>query len=128
MHWQRNASFNTLLICAIQETDQKANLEKLRADAKRARARLAKIEEDAAKIKFPMKDELLVALMSAKAAAAGSKPAKGDSNAAAVAQLEPMKEIPSAVLQVGTMLAEELVNDAIGVWDFINVFRSVFTS
>jgi hypothetical protein len=34
-----------------------------------------------------------------------------------------MKDIPSAVLQVGTMLVEELVNDAIGVWDFINVFR-----
>jgi hypothetical protein len=106
-----------------QEIDQKANLEKLRTDAKRARARLAKIEEDAAKIKFPMKDEQLVALMRARAAAAGAKPAKGDSSAAAVAQLEPMKDIPSAVLQVGTMLAEELVNDAIGVWDFINVFR-----
>lgn len=76
------------------------------------------MEEEAAKLKFPVKDELLESIIAASAPAAGSSAKKVASN-----ELEPRKEIPLAVLQLNTMLPEEAVNDAVLVWDFLNVFR-----
>ena len=148
-----------------QEAELVTGLEKLRAEAKKVRARLTKMEEEQAKIKFPVKDELLVSMLAAAAAITGSKSktsasSKSKSKApaasatatevnsssssssssatetavvavaesvlaaqVAVAAQVGVKPLPAAVLQVGAMLPEELVNDAIGVWDFLTVFR-----
>lgn len=96
-------------------------LEKLRADSKRTKARLAKMEEEQAKVKFPVKDELLEALITASAEAAASSSKKS-----ATVEMEARKEIPAAVLQLNSMLPEDAVDDAVLVWDFLNVFRYVF--
>lgn len=106
-----------------QEIDQKALLEKLRADSKRTKARLAKMEEEQAKVKFPVKDELLEALITASAEAAATSSKKS-----ATVEMEARKEIPAAVLQLNSMLPEGSVDDAVLVWDFLNVFRCVFIS
>ena len=115
-----------------------AALEKLRGESKRVKARIARMEEDAMKVKFPMKDEVLMALCANTVD--NNKDKKDDkgikkenktttatsSNTTATTtpiKLEPLKDLPSAVLQLNTMLPEELVTDAIEVWDFINVFR-----
>lgn len=103
-------------------------VEKLRADAKRSRARLVKIEEEAGKVKFPIKDEVLMTMVSqsvprTKGKSSSSSSGSGSGETSAQAGLEPLKTIPAAVLQLGTMLPEHLVNEAIGVWDFLNVFR-----
>ena len=74
------------------------------------------MEEEAAKVKFPVKDELLESIIAASAVNTGSKKA-------ATTELPPRKDIPSAVLQLSSMLPEETVNDAMLVWDFLNVFR-----
>jgi len=91
-------------------------LEKLRADQKRVKGRLAKMEEEAAKVKFPVKDELLESIIAASVVSAGAKKT-------ATTDLPPLKDIPSAVFQLSSMLPEETVNDAMLVWDFLNVFR-----
>lgn len=98
-------------------------LEKLRADSKRTKARLAKMEEENAKVKFPVKDELLESLIAASAETASSS-----KKAAAAVAMEARKDIPAAVLQLNSMLPGEVVDDAVLVWDFLNVFRCVFFS
>jgi hypothetical protein len=100
--------------------EQKALVEKLRKDAKRAKDRLAKIEEDSAKIKFPVKDEILMTMLRQFPS---EPPAKSSSIDQQQSTLAPIKPIPAAVLQLGSMLPDVLVNDALGVWDFLNVFR-----
>lgn len=108
----------------MQEAEQKSSLEKLRADAKRVRARIAKMDEEAAKVKFPVKDEVLSTMLAAAATAAPATSSKKPSAAAASdPAMEPMKALPPAVLQLNSMLPEDVVHDAVGVWDFLNVFR-----
>ena len=111
-------------------------MEKLRADAKRVRARIAKMEEEQAKIKFPIKDEQLIAMFanadanSSSSSSAGGKVSsnKGSSTSnKANSELEASKPLPAAVLQVSSMLPDEYASDAVGVWDFLNVFRSVLS-
>lgn len=118
-------SLDTLAALLLQEVDQKASLEKLRADSKRVKARIAKLEEEAAKIKFPVKDEVLGALLEAAAAPAATSSKSKAASAAADTSMEPRKPLPAAVLQLNSMLPDDLVNDAVGVWDFLNVFRYV---
>lgn len=75
------------------------------------------MEEEAAKVKFPVKDELLESIIAASVSTGTAK------KTAASTELAPRKDIPSAVLQLSSMLPEETVNDAVLVWDFLNVFR-----
>jgi hypothetical protein len=103
--------------------EQKALVEKLRKDAKRAKDRLAKIEEDSAKIKFPVKDEILMTMLSQFPSEPPAKSSSIDAVSQQQSTLAPIKPIPAAVLQLGSMLPDVLVNDALGVWDFLNVFR-----
>ena len=117
-----------------------AALEKLRGESKRVKARIARMEEDAMKVKFPMKDEVLMALCANtvdnnkdkkddKGIKKENKTTTATSSSSTTTatttpiKLEPLKDHPPAVLQLNTMLPEELVTDAIEVWDFINVFR-----
>ena len=104
-----------------QEGELKSLLDKLRADAKKSKARLTKIEEEAAVIKFPVKDELLKELI--HQSSSDKTAVKNGSTASSASKLEPIKELPPAVLQLNAVLPEHLVGEAIGVWDFLNVFR-----
>lgn len=105
----------------MQEEEQKALLEKLRADSKRTKGRLAKMEEEQTKVKFPVKDELLESLIAASVTSAAAPSTKKSATVELVAR----KEIPAAFLQLSTMLPENTIDDAVLVWDFLNVFRCV---
>lgn len=108
-------------MACIQEAEQKALVDKLKADMKRSKSRLSKIEEEAAKVKFPVKDEVLMEMLSQAVPETKSK--ASSSGAPARVGLEPLKALPAAVLQLGSMLPDALNNEAVGVWDFLNVFR-----
>mmetsp|Transcript_30144 Transcript_30144/g.68461 ORF Transcript_30144/g.68461 Transcript_30144/m.68461 type:complete len:1247 (-) Transcript_30144:1529-5269(-) len=81
------------------ESEIQAKIDKLRKDSKAVKARLARIEEEA--FKFPIKDEMLLELD---------------------AKHKPSADLPAPVLALSSMLADDVVNDAIGVWDFLNTF------
>jgi hypothetical protein len=72
-------------------------IDKLKAEKKRINAKL--IDE---KVKFPVKDELVEQLDP---------------------QGKPCQPLPTAHINLSETLPAPYVNDAVGVWDFLNVFR-----
>jgi hypothetical protein len=109
--------------------------------------RIARAEEEAARLKFPVKDEQLEALLAASAAAlvkskaaqkaAGVAPTASSSSSSSSSSgpqkettemrvAAPVKPLPAAVMSVGSILRsvpDEQASEAIEVWDFLNLFR-----
>ena len=69
-------------------------------------------------LKFPIKDEQLKKLIE-NASFNNKSKTNIDSNA-----YKELKALPSPVLQLSNFLQpDDIVGEAIGVWDFLNVFR-----
>ena len=106
----------------FKQNEIKANIEKLKKDHAKFKWKLVKAEEDELKqqLKFPIKDEDLKTLIE-KLSSNSSNNNKVSIDTSAYRELKPL---PLPVLQLSAFLQpDDIIGDAIGVWDFLNVFR-----
>ena len=85
----------------LQEAELNSEVVKMKKERTLKEQRLQKLLEAEGAIKFPVKDELIQQI---------------DKNG------PPVKPLPCAILQLSQLFPEDVVDDAVGVWDFINNF------